>query len=72
MTNNNGVFEAEVHPNVDHAFIVALLTIVDEIDTFKLHKIANAAGEVAEGALEGMDVAATVGQLAIEQMDYEN
>ncbi|XP_072070772.1 protein LURP-one-related 10 isoform X3 [Arachis hypogaea] len=31
MTNKEGCFEVEVQPNVDYGFVVALLTIVDEI-----------------------------------------
>ena len=68
MTNNKGAFEVEVHPNVDYAFIAALLTIVDQINNSKFDtKIIKA--EIA-GAIVG--VAATTAQVMNDDDDDEN
>ena len=66
MTNNKGAVEVEVQPNVDYAFIVALLTIVDEIDYFKLDNTLKAAGKVAKGVVQGISICATVEPLVNE------
>ena len=70
MTNNKGAFEVEVHPNVDYAFIAALLTIVDEINNSKFDtKIIKDVAEIA-GAIVG--VAATTAQVMNDDDDDEN
>ncbi|XP_057757974.1 protein LURP-one-related 10-like [Arachis stenosperma] len=59
MTKNKEAFEVEVQPNVDYGFIVALLTIVDEIKhTESSSTNYNDEVKVAEAALNTISVGA--------------
>ncbi|XLU54198.1 hypothetical protein S245_048846, partial [Arachis hypogaea] len=64
MTKNKEAFEVEVQPNVDYGFIVALLTIVDEIKHIESSSTTNyndevkAADTIAGAALNAISVGA--------------